>query len=91
MADSENKIVSSLSIQDIMNQYQCYSNKNHPAMGRLSWGKIPQIRGGFGFEPTSCSFATQSSNHCAIRTPTINRSIYPWRHHAAEFHTTVSG
>jgi len=29
MADSENKIASSLSIQDIMHKYQCYSNKNH--------------------------------------------------------------
>ena len=31
MADLENKIASSLSIQDIMYKYQCHGNKNHPA------------------------------------------------------------
>ena len=30
MADSENKIASSLSIQDIMNKYQSYGTRNHP-------------------------------------------------------------
>jgi len=30
MADSENKIDNSLSIQDNIHKYQCYSNRNHP-------------------------------------------------------------
>jgi len=30
MTDLENKIASSLSIQDIMHKYQCYGNMNHP-------------------------------------------------------------
>ena len=30
MADLENKTVNTISIQDIMHKYQCYSNKNHP-------------------------------------------------------------
>ena len=39
MADSENKTVNSLSIQD-MHKYQCYSNKNHPLnYNQMSDGK----------------------------------------------------